>query len=217
MKCNPVCFLLSFVALGASASAIVLPGPDGDFWIPSWAMPLHPGTGSNETVAVNGTIQEAVAYMEEHYPGWQANYTRYRETKLAKRYDGVPNFTKIKSVMCNYPLRRSTTGSIREGIDYLNDIPLSHHPKNDAGRACGRVSCGTSGAIFWCNDSGKEKELSSFHDIADAAWAIVWVCAYGYQSASVSGQTQMYNDWSVIAGMWNCRGPRNLDRDDHNW
>ncbi|KAG5979518.1 hypothetical protein E4U55_005077 [Claviceps digitariae] len=221
MKSHSLFSLLSFLALKASVSALSVPEATTKLWIPSWDMLVQPG--SDETIVVNGTIQQAHAYMEKSYPGWADRWAQLSShdssphddnQAVAKRADAL-DYMRVKRVMCNQPRRRCMTSAIRAGIEYLKGISKRQHPRNGPGpRACGKVSCSEDAAIIWCNDTDDDKTLNSFGDIAFGAEVVVHSCAIGGVLKKVSGQAFLFGDYTVIVGTWDCNTDHVAEHND---
>ncbi|KAK3389089.1 hypothetical protein B0T20DRAFT_397401 [Sordaria brevicollis] len=108
--------------------------------------------------------------------------------------------------------RLAKTRDIKNGINHLNDV--SGRPKNGPGPGnCGRVSCSWKAAIYWCNESKKEKELESYQEIAWAAEQLIDKCPLKWANGNdgtpanvnnnaqlqyVKGQLFMKDGWSVL-------------------
>ncbi|KAG6053608.1 hypothetical protein E4U33_000172 [Claviceps sp. LM78 group G4] len=56
-------------------SAVTIPDPITDLFVPSWNVAIEPG--QEEMIVVNGTVQQVDAYMEANYPGWSAKWANF--------------------------------------------------------------------------------------------------------------------------------------------
>ncbi|KAG6021795.1 hypothetical protein E4U19_005460 [Claviceps sp. Clav32 group G5] len=239
MKSNTLSTMMCFLALGTSISAraipengipengipeseSAIPEPTTDLFVPSWDVAIEPG--QDETIVVNGTIQQVDSYMEAHYPGWSAKLANLTASHSApaKQAPGtrLPGPFNISSVICNQPLQRASTRAFLGAIDHLRTISKDRRPRNGPGpRLCGKVSCSDDGAIVvcndvrcfdeheddaWCNYSDKFTTLERFSDLAFGAETVVNQCAQGGNRPMVSGKTYFSGDYSVIVGRWSC-------------
>ncbi|KAG6005732.1 hypothetical protein E4U21_007748 [Claviceps maximensis] len=207
MKFGFAGWLLGLFAFGAMVSALAVSEPTTKIWIPSWDMPVHPE--SDETIVVNGTIEEVHSFMEKRYPGYAerwANVSSHGDNhgKLSKRkLEAV--IMNIRSWMCTGPFGQSKAAEIQKGIDMLNKIPIVRTPRNGPGpRSCGRVSCAYDASIVWCNDTEEEMVLKSFHEIGAAAQLLLNRCTHNNFYRWLAGQMFFIGDWAIIAGQWAC-------------
>lgn len=115
-----------------------------------WNLEVFPG----QPMALNGTIQEAVAQAVQINPEYKTvnDSNAARDVgKLQKRkytnWDGRPN--------CNPDPTWGWANWdwIHNGAQYLDNIHDGSRPGEGPGPGkCGRVSCAWSSAIYWCND-----------------------------------------------------------------
>ncbi|KAG6034094.1 hypothetical protein E4U41_006683 [Claviceps citrina] len=220
MKLARLASLLGAIALVAPVSAAALPrAPFTRMFVPSWTVPIAPG--SNETVVVNGTVQQVDAYMQKHYPAWaqksalaaaaspdeesgSGSGSLAAGTLERRIYIPPPNYMRFQNIMCNLPLPRHAVNEAMGGVQYLYKVRKDRHPMAEAGpRACSKVSCSFDASIIWCNDSDKPKVLASFAEIGMAANGLINSCPPVNQR--MSGEAFMFGDWSVIIGFWGCK------------
>lgn len=107
-------------------------------------------------MTVSGTVQQAVAELEKINPNFKADFNI---TDVAEEDVAAPEVAgslqkrtdfKGSRVICNN-FGTADYVAYREGINYLNGVPGK--PYAPAGpSACGRVSCSSNTAIWWCND-----------------------------------------------------------------
>ncbi|KAG6289720.1 hypothetical protein E4U09_004799 [Claviceps aff. purpurea] len=213
MKFNTLSTMMCFLALGASVSARAISEPIAHRFVPTWEVAIEPGQNLwEETILVNGTIQQVDAYMEAHYPGWSAKHAHFSSPYPVHAKEApasLPELMKVKSVTCNYPLHQASTRAILGAMDHLRRIGMDRGPRwSPRPGTCGKLSCSDEGAIFWCNDSDtlRLKTLEAFSDIVVAAEAILSHCAISSDTLMpmVSGKTTLFGDYSFIVGKSSC-------------
>ncbi|CCE28807.1 uncharacterized protein CPUR_02496 [Claviceps purpurea 20.1] len=206
-----MCFLALETSVSVSARAIS--EPITHRFAPIWEVAVEPGQDLwEETILVNGTIQQVDAYMDAHYPGWSAKHANLSSpfpVHAKETPASLPELTKVKSVMCNSPLHQSSTRAILGAIDDLRRISMDRGPKwSPRPGTCGMLSCLDEGAVFWCNDRDtiRTKTLEAFSDIVVAAEAILSHCAISGDTLMpmVSGKTILSGDYSFIVGKSSC-------------
>ncbi|KAG6040222.1 hypothetical protein E4U39_007276 [Claviceps sp. Clav50 group G5] len=204
--------MMGFLALGASVSARAIPEPIAHRVVPAWKVAMKPGQDLwEDTILVNGTIQQVDTYMEAHYPGWSAKHAKFFSPLVPakKTPASLTGLMKVKSVVCDYPLHRVSTRAMLGAIDHLRRISMDRSPKwSPRPGTCGQISCSDEGAIFWCNDSDtpRLKTLDGPSDIVVAAEAILSQCAISGDTLMpmVSGKTTLSGDYSFIVGRSSC-------------
>lgn len=122
----------------------------------TWEMPSSP---DGSTVTVKGTVQDAVAKLNEVNPNWKADFN-FTDPDTAAKIESRSDVSDLEtrasfgSPLCN--IRTHEWGyagvpAIIQGIKYLKGVPGK--PTNGPGPGnCGRVSCSEGSAIYWCND-----------------------------------------------------------------
>ncbi|KAK4646121.1 hypothetical protein QC761_207555 [Podospora bellae-mahoneyi] len=178
--------LVGFLALfGAVHSAPASPdqatvsiGLEGREIVPvQWNLPININDPNGKKVAVTGTIEEAVARMEAHFPGWNESFVaQLPAVQLPSRFgfraDDDPELGNVVSTDCNIPGEAQSEYRIGQGVSYLRG--LSGRASNNPGK-CGRVSCSYHTAIYWCNADTVDKEVE-WNAIADGAYDVCRNC-----------------------------------------
>ncbi|CCE33673.1 uncharacterized protein CPUR_07599 [Claviceps purpurea 20.1] len=152
--------MMCFLALGASVSARAISEPITHRFVPTWEVTIEPGQNLwEETILVNGTIQQVDAYMEAHYPGWSAKHAHFASPYPVHAKEApasLPELKKVKSVTCNSPLHQASTRAILGAMDHLRRIGMDRGPRwSPRPGTCSKLSCSDEGAIFWCNDASE--------------------------------------------------------------
>lgn len=94
---------------------------------------------------INGTIQNVVAELSKVNPNYEAEVL-----KTANGHALVKRYT-IDSYFCNGRWNTARGQDIGEVIKHLKGV--SGKPNRGPGPvSCGRVSCSSSSAMYWCND-----------------------------------------------------------------
>lgn len=110
------------------------------------------------TVVLNGTVEEVYSELVKINPSYtldfgledEAREEGEEEEEEEGKEDSDSELTKRYDVKCNH-LPRVPQKFVKRGISYLHGVPGK--PRNGPGPGnCGRVSCGYSAAIWWCND-----------------------------------------------------------------
>ncbi|KAG6076351.1 hypothetical protein E4U16_002848 [Claviceps sp. LM84 group G4] len=216
MKFNTLSTMMGFLALGASVSARAISEPINHRVVPTWQVAIEPGQDPwEETILVNGTIQQVDAYMETRYPGWIAKHAKYFSSlaPAKKPPASSTDLMKVKSVECgegnDRPLHQASMRAVRGAIDHLRFISMDRSPKwSPRPGTCGQMSCTDEGAIFWCNDRDTPwpKILDGPSDIVFAAEAILSQCTISGDTRMpmVSGKITLSGDFSFIVGRSSC-------------
>ncbi|KAG6309015.1 hypothetical protein E4U44_007384 [Claviceps purpurea] len=176
-------------------------------FVPTWDVAIEPG--QDEKIILYGTIEQADAYMELHYPGWTVKYANWTAThpnpvKLGPA--SLPELMEVKKVKCNWPSYHSPTRPLLRGIERLRSISKARYLRSGPSpRMCAIVSCSQAGAIILCNDTDKAmKTLEHFSDLAFAAQNVVQKCVRGFRNPRVSGKIFFVRGFSIIARRWDC-------------
>ncbi|PHH63172.1 hypothetical protein CDD81_6223 [Ophiocordyceps australis] len=164
--------------------------------IPSWFVRVHPNAPE---VLLNGTIQEVERQAIALNPNWKQDISNSPTSgHLDKRA-----FFRREKLQCRETTRKEWTeakvSAILKGIDHLRGTPC--RPARPAtGKTCERVSCSENSAIWWCNDSGQQKFLDTYGEIADGAIYILAHCRIIEigRIAYVIGQAFHEDNWNVI-------------------
>ncbi|KAK4199942.1 hypothetical protein QBC40DRAFT_175094 [Triangularia verruculosa] len=172
-----------------------------------WDMPITPGDLSSDTVTVTGTVEDAIAQMEALYPGWNQTFQSQLPPLVGDpgQDDGREEDTvlysvaeKPESVLCDIEGRNANRYYIDAGIRYLRGLEGTTKPKNGPGPGnCGCVSCSWNAAIFWCNDSDSDKEVT-WGGIADGAQVVNDKCKFNPKNMYVRGQVSYKGSWNVV-------------------
>ncbi|KUI62716.1 hypothetical protein VP1G_09831 [Cytospora mali] len=157
------------------------------------------GVGSTK-VRINGTIQEATQRLKDLDLAHLLH-----DDSLASSTPPVYSYTG-NVAFCGKdggPFPNASIAAIGDGISYLRNV--SGTPTSGPGLGnCGRVSCSSGSAIWWCNDQPVPRILPSFSVIAEGAQQIYNVCGDFQECALegkcgvVSGQNFFYGGWNVI-------------------
>ncbi|QDS73248.1 hypothetical protein FKW77_004131 [Venturia effusa] len=89
----------------------------------TWTFEIHPGT-ANDTASFKGTIEHAMAQMNETYPGWRKEYDDHlAKNPLQERGLDDPDDYWNKRYDCGDGLvrgwRTALIGPIQDGVSYL--------------------------------------------------------------------------------------------------
>ncbi|KAK4662772.1 hypothetical protein QC763_603368 [Podospora pseudopauciseta] len=164
--------MISIITLVASALAFF--GIAQDYTLPdnipdvTWNLLINPANKSSATVSFTGTIEQAVAKMENDYSGWNAALLAQSAAHHAAhsalfgvKADSKPlriNFDPTNCTNPNFPPFSADTARIREGIRYL--LGVSGTAKNGPGPGnCGRVSCSYYFAIYCAITTSSRKRF----------------------------------------------------------
>jgi hypothetical protein len=120
----------------------------------AWEVPVF--RGSDETLAVNGTVEEVHAQVLRRNPNWDADFLARSTTTSS--VDGTgSNIEKRETdfgggaYFCGARWPYATHWRVMQGVDYLSHIQGKVQLAAGPG-ACSRVSCSYGAAIYVCND-----------------------------------------------------------------
>ncbi|KAE9979390.1 hypothetical protein EG328_000875 [Venturia inaequalis] len=180
------------------ASEVAPPIPGYGFEDFSWDLEVFPG----RHMILNGTIQEAIAQAVQINPKFKFNNTVTASSDANTPRHTDWDFAYFHEILDAMMMLGNGKGEDGHGEDLPKGKPkLGPGPGN-----CGRVSCEGSSAIYWCNDSLDDKELSSYSDIANAAVRVTEYCPPfgGFSKVETKGQQFTNDQWNVIVRGDNC-------------
>ncbi|KAL4807462.1 hypothetical protein BDV18DRAFT_158681 [Aspergillus unguis] len=204
-----------FAALVAGTTAVATPLAYEATEVPSWEIEVFP----NETMILNGTIEEVRAQALAINPNWvdEGEEAAHEEFKRAlgfgsdvEKRDGLlakrlAKDFKADHIACQTPWK---------DVEYMEamrrNVYLMGHkgaPKLGAGPGkCSRVSCAYDVGITWCNDNKKSITLKKWSQVADGAAAIMDKCEHQKFAAEsrVGGQAFHVDNWNVIIRKEDC-------------
>ncbi|KAE9976082.1 hypothetical protein BLS_002266 [Venturia inaequalis] len=141
----------------------------------TWTFDIHPGAANN-TASFKGTIEHAMAQMEEIYPGWRKEYDEhYAKNPIQKRGREDREEYWNKEWDCDNgdaasPQRHwllAFQPDIKTSIDYLH---RQRGPTISPPNHCSRISCSRFGsAVFLCNHDPLELHLQDWTRVTDGA------------------------------------------------
>ncbi|KAK1598968.1 uncharacterized protein LY79DRAFT_665534 [Colletotrichum navitas] len=137
-----------------------------------WEFEPFPG----KKVVLNGTVEQVVAELAQINPDYSPFTPALGDGGLSLERRQKAELFPADKVLCLKPGWDYVHESeANVGISYLKTV--KGRPRGDPGPAnCGRVSCGYSAAIWFCNDNKHHITIESFAQIAKMVEAIEYHC-----------------------------------------
>ncbi|KAG5946174.1 hypothetical protein E4U53_006615 [Claviceps sorghi] len=189
--------------LSIQAAALVSPLPGYGVHTFEWDVEVFPGHTQN----FSGTVEQVQSQVRKLNPRWTPSLLpgEKKASMIDRRGDANAQLIAWREINCGEAqgweaVNVGTDSAIGDGIKRLRDEAKSGSvPKAGPGPSlCGRVSCSYNTAIWWCNDSPKDRALASWMNIADGAWQIVRRCLKDGEQKTAKGQVFTDADWNVI-------------------
>ncbi|KAM4064864.1 hypothetical protein HRG_004783 [Hirsutella rhossiliensis] len=178
---------------------------------PEWEVEVSP---SGRMMRLNGTIEEIYRELLLINPKYEEEFVIAPEpkkepppsAKLSANSSSLQGTDwNLGTSICGGRWQAASVRRIKEGIEHLRRV--RGRPGSEPGPSrCGRVSCSYNSAIWWCNDDGRPKKLSSFSDIANGAQLLVTRCVewMNPEPRDIGGQAFHPSKWNVIVRRDRC-------------
>ncbi|EFQ25080.1 uncharacterized protein GLRG_00224 [Colletotrichum graminicola M1.001] len=167
---------------------------------PKWEFEPFPG----QKITLNGTVEQVVAELAQINPDYSPFAPALGDGGLGVEKRQKAELFPADKVLCLKPGWDYVHESeAKVGIHYLKTV--KGRPRGDPGPGnCGRVSCGYSSAIWFCNDNTHHITIDSFAQIAEMVEAIGYHCTTRWRRWYSGQAFHPTDNWNVYIHRDSC-------------